>query len=141
MDTSTENTEVVTVPCITCVVQEMVPSSEAMPIPVNFPALSLKGQSVEHTTSAGHPLRIPTIFAPQYSGYKFELEGLSQPPGTTLHVSNMTIVDANAEYANMAKSDLLDYFDFGQNSRVCATNRYLAETPDIHMSPIRCKSG
>ena len=104
--------------------QNEVPAADAQLAPViPFPGRQLKGKSVLLSQSDEQPLRIPTIFAPFYSGYKFQLEGREAPPPTTLHLSNMTLLVANATYANLPTSGMMDYFDLGTSARVCVTNR------------------
>ena len=90
---------------------------------IQFPGRQLKGRSVIETLSDEQPKRIPTVFAPFYSGYRFEMEGRETPPGTTLHLSNMTILVPNATYENLGTSGIMDYFEFGDSARFCITNR------------------
>lgn len=72
-------------------------------------------------------LRVPTIFAPEYSGYKFQVQGVEQPPGTILEFRNMTIVMPDAVFdspeTNFQESSIMDYFDMGTSARVCFLNR------------------
>jgi hypothetical protein len=69
------------------------------------------------------PKRIPTIFAPFYSGFKFRLAGRESPPGTTLFFTNFTILVANGTYENLFTSGMMEYFDFGTAARLCVANR------------------
>lgn len=103
----------------------MVPAADAvLATKVQFPGLEIFGSSVDvRSTAIPRPLRIPTIFAPQYSGYKFEIQGVTEPPGATLHFSNMTIVMPDAKYSAMATSGFMEYFDLGERARVCVANR------------------
>ena len=105
--------------------QQMIPAAEASLAPeIQFPGRQLKGRSVLDTLADRQPKRIPTIFAPFYSGFKFRLVERETPPGTTLHFSNMTLMLPNATYENLASSGMMEYFDFGQSARTCITNRY-----------------
>ena len=105
-------------------VQQLVPAALATLAPViQFPGRQLTGKSVIDSLSDKQPKRIPTVFNPFYSGFKFRLVARESPPGTTLHFSNMTLMVQNATYDSLATSGVMDFFEFGDSARVCITNR------------------
>jgi hypothetical protein len=76
--------------------QRAIPARQAKPFPkIHFPGRQLTGHSVLDSVTDMQPKRVPTIFAPFYSGYKFSLAGRESPPGTTLFLTNFTILVAN----------------------------------------------
>lgn len=82
-----------------CLLQTPMAAADAVLMAHNeFPGRQLRGSSVLATTSEEQSKRIPTVFAPFYAGARFELAGRETPPGTTLHLSNITFMVANATY-------------------------------------------
>lgn len=101
-------------------VQEKVPAAAASgPIIVKSVSRIITGRSV----LGNGGLRIPTVFAPLYSGYKFMLQAVESPPGTTLELRNMTVVIADGVFTELHSSGMMDYFDLGTAARVCFMNR------------------
>jgi hypothetical protein len=105
--------------------QRAVPAWQAQEVPlITFPGRQFTGHSVLDSVANLHLKRIPTIFAPFYSGFKFKLAGRQSPPGTTLFLTNLTLLVANATYDNLFTSGMMEYFTFGTYARVCFSNRY-----------------
>jgi hypothetical protein len=110
-----------------CCLQPAIPASQAKDLPPIFwPGREVKGRSVPASDSGMQPKRIPTIFAPFHSGYKFSLAGRESPPGSVLLFSNMTLLMANATYSSFNTSGIMEYFDLGTNARFCFINRSAA---------------
>lgn len=104
--------------------QGPIPAAEATFAPVmQHPGRQLTWKSVLDTLSPQQRRRIPTISAPFYSGYKFELEDKSQPDCTISHFTNITTMIANDTYEHLATSGLLDFFQLGTYAVICITNR------------------
>lgn len=116
--------------------QEEIPAAEAIEIgPIKYPGILLKGRSVSTNTQPqeqSHTLRIPTVFAPFYAGAVFPIQASNAPPGTTLHFANMTLFVANATYATLGESGVMDYFQLGTHARVCFSNRYFPPQLMLH---------
>jgi hypothetical protein len=105
--------------------QTAIPASQATILEIiKFPGKQISGESVLDTLTEDQPKRIPTIFAPFYANTRFNLEPRETPPGTTLHLTNMTFMIANATYGSLSASGVMDYFEFGTSARACMTNRY-----------------
>lgn len=71
-------------------------------------------------------LRVPTIFAPEYAGYRFEVAGVDFPPGAILEMRNMTVVLPGVAFNELDASPLFEYFTMGQSARVCFMNRWVS---------------
>jgi hypothetical protein len=104
--------------------QQAVPASQAIELPeIAFPGLHISGHSVVDSVSEEEPKRIPTVFAPFYSGCKFRLAERESPPGTTLFLTNLTLLVANGTYESLFTSGMMDFFSLGTAARICVANR------------------
>jgi hypothetical protein len=104
--------------------QRAIPAWQAKEVPkIVFPGRQFTGHSVLDSVTDEQPKRIPTIFAPFYSGFKFKLAGRDSPPGTTLFLNNLTFLVANGTYEDLFTSGMMDFFSFGTAARMCVSNR------------------
>jgi hypothetical protein len=106
-----------------CLTQRAIPAWQAKGLPeIGFPGRQYTGHSVLDSVTEEQPKRIPTIFAPFYSGFKFKLAGRDSPPATTLFLTNLTFLVANATYQDIFASGMMDFFTLGTVSRLCVAN-------------------
>jgi hypothetical protein len=104
--------------------QRAIPAWQAKEVPaIVFPGRHFTGHSVLDSVTDEQPKRIPTIFAPFYSGFRFKLAGREVPPGTSLFLTNLTFLVANGTYENLFTSGMMDFFSFGTAARMCVLNR------------------
>jgi hypothetical protein len=105
--------------------QRAVPAWQAQEVPVIvFPGRQFTGHSVLGSVANVQLKRVPTIFAPFYSGFKFRMAGRESPPGTAVLFTNITLLVANATYETLFTSGMMDFFALGTLARVCFSNRY-----------------
>lgn len=107
-------------------VQPEVPAEEAEEVQlVSFPGIEARGRSMG-VGRGPRAQRIPTVYAPFSSGYKFRIDD-SDGETAVVNLSNMTLLVPNATYDGLGDSGLLAFFglDGGQpKDLVCVQNRY-----------------
>lgn len=82
-----------------------------------------QGVSVVDTLDERQPRRIPTVLSFFHTGTKFRIEGSTSPPGASLYFSNVTVLVANASFAYLHSSGIMDFFELGKIARFCFMNR------------------
>lgn len=106
-------------------VQPEVPAEEAEEVQlVSFPGVEARGWSVG-SGRGPRAQRIPTVYAPFNSGYKFRIDD-SDGETAVVNLSNMTLLMPNSTYEGLGDSGLLAFFglDGGQpQDLVCIQNR------------------
>lgn len=99
--------------------QDPVPADATKEIVVESPGRLFTGKS---TPGPEEGLRIPTVFAPFYSGFSFRVVEEAQGDRPPIIVfRNMTFFVPNTTYLELPTSRALDYFELG-HVRLCFTD-------------------